>query len=495
MRLFATLRTEEVVRRGACLGAAAALLVVACGGTGGGRASTVPGGGQPGLPSAPDGGAPSSPDSGLVDAGVSEPGTPDSGGSDAGTGGSGEPDAGGGDGGCGEPDAGGGDGGSTSDGGVPTCRPTPEPPVASCEELLPPRPLDPPHRSLGPPLASPADPVCMPGPFGGDRDGVLGVMRTLDQDQNRRVSQLELDLLSPDGGLVRSPPQSTTAFFFTVPLAHGAGVVRFDGDAQGTLLTLDGTGALSERAVGMARSAAAMPDGGTVIAEGGTLYTLDGRKLTEPLRITRRDESGSILWSTPIPTSIVAEPSDAQVYPNGAGHVMAVVAVDAFQVRVVWLDEQGRIASTGETQGIFSSRAAIGPSFELPGGSLAFGISPAHSIRGWVIVHDLDPQLDVPPCWLDQRRETRVFSIRGGRGWAVFHGTTFAGTETRTGLEIVTSSGESCGWVEASCGDPTPGACDLSAASVGLDGTLYLDGISKRDPQECLIESWPALLQ
>ena len=189
-----------------------------------------------------------------------------------------------------------------------------------------------------------------------------------------------------------------------MPLAHGAGVVRFDGDAQGTLVTLDGTGALSERAVGMARSAVAMPGGGTVIAEGGTLYTLDGRKLTEPLRITRRDESGSILWSTPIPTSIVAEPSDAQVYPNGAGHVMAVVAVDAFQVRVVWLDEQGRIASTGDTQGTFSSRAAIGPSLELPDGSLAFGISPAHSGSGWVVVHDLDPHLDVAPCWLDAEK-------------------------------------------------------------------------------------------
>jgi hypothetical protein len=475
------------VERGAWLGAAA-LLMLACGGTGGGRvSSTVPGAGQPGVPSGPDAGAPSSPDSGSVDASWPDAGIPDAGeadaGSDAGTGGSGEPDAGG------------LDGGTGTDGGVLTCRPTPGPPVASCEELLPPRPLDPPHRFLGPALASPADPVCVPGPFGGDEDGFLAVMRTLALDQNSRVSELEIDLLAPDGGSVRSPVEKTTSFYFTVPLEHGAGVLRFDGDAQATLVGMDRTGALSEKAVGMARSAAAMPGGGTVIAEGGTLYTPGGRKLTAPLRITRRDEGGSTVWSTPIPTSIVAEPSDAQVYPNTVGHVMVVVAVDAFQVRVVWLDDQGRIASTGETQGTFSSRAAIGPSFELPDGSLAFGTSPAHGGGGWSVVHDLDPHQDVAPCWLEERKETRVFSIRGGRGYAVFHGTTFAGTKTRTGLEIVTSSGESCGWVEASCGDPTPGPCDLSGASVGLDGTLYLGEISKRQPQECLVESWPALLR
>ncbi|HZJ52941.1 MAG TPA: hypothetical protein VFD38_02290 [Myxococcaceae bacterium] len=367
--------------------------------------------------------------------------------------------------------------------------------MASCDELLPPRPLDPPRRFLGPARSSPADPVCLPGPFGGDGEGFLGVMRTLSEDQTGRVSHLELDLLSADGQLFRSPSESTTSFFLTVPLDEGAGVVRFDAEAQGTLVVLDRTGTLSQQAVGMARSAVAVSGGGTVVAEGGILYTPDGRKLTAPLRITRRDEAGSVVWSTPIPTSIVAEPSDAQVYPNGAGHVMVVVAVDAFQVRVVWLDEQGRIASTGEAQGTFSSRAAIGPSFELPDGSLAFGISPAHSRGGWVVVHDMDPHLDVPPCWLDQRPETRVFSIRGGRGYAVFHGTTFAGTKTRNGLEIVTSNGESCGWVEGSCGDPTPGACDLSGASVGLDGTLYLGGISERDPQQCLIEAWPALLR
>ncbi len=439
---------------------------------------------------------PGSPDGSIADAGTSEPdaGTGDGGEPDAGTGDGGEPDAGGADGGSGT-DAGIGDGGTGTDGGVLTCRPTPGPPLASCDELLPPRPLDPPHRSLGPPLASPADPVCQPGPFSGDQEGLLGVLRTVALDQDWRVSQLELDVLSPDGQVFRSPSENTKDFFLTVPLPRGAGVVRFDGDAQGTLVSIDRKGALSEKAVGMARSVAAVPGGGTVVAEGGTLYTPGGRKLTAPLRITRRDEGGSTVWSTPIPTSIVAEPSDAQVYPNSAGHVMVVVAVDGFQVRVVWLDEQGHIASTGDPQGTFSSLAAIRASLELPGGLLAFGISPAHSTGDWVVVRDLDPHLDVAPCWLDQRKETRVFSIRGGRGYAVFHGTTFSGTETRTGLEIVTSSGESCGWVEGSCGDPTPERCDLSAASVGLDGTLYQGGISKRDPQECLVESWPALFQ
>ena len=77
----------------------------------------------------------------------------------------------------------------------------------------------------------------------------------------------------------------------------------------------------------------------------------------------------------------------------------------------------------------------------------------------------------------------------------MFHGNTFAGNEPRHGLEIVTSNGTSCGWVEATCGDPTPGACDLEFASVGLDGTLFLNGVSLRTPEQCLVESWPALLR
>ena len=219
-----------------------------------------------------------------------------------------------------------------------------------------------------------------------------------------------------------------------------------------------------------------------MVAEGGTLYTMDGRTLTAPLRITRRDDAGTTLWSTPIPTSIAPDPTDAQVYPNGLGHVLAVVALNEFQERIVWLDAQGRIVTSGDTHGTFSSRAAAGPSLELPDHSLAFGISPAHSTGGWVVVPNLAPALDVPPCWLNQRRETRVLPVRDGRGYAVFHGSTFAGDEARHGLEIVTSNGESCGWVEATCGDPTPGACDLSFASVGMDGTLYLNGVSHRSP-------------
>jgi len=360
---------------------------------------------------------------------------------------------------------------------------------------MPRQPLDPPTRFLGPSQSSLSDPICLPGAFSGDLEGFLGVMRILAMDGNRRVSSLELDLLAPDGGTLRGPAGSTSASFLTVPLPEGAGVARFDGDAGGTLVRIDRSGTTSELAVGPARSVASMPDGGTVVAEGGTFYRQDGQPVSSPLRITRRDATDTTLWSTPIPTSIAPEPSDAQVYPNGAGDVLAVVALDGFQVRIVWLDEQGQIVSTGDTLGIFSSLAAAGPSLELPDHSLAFAISPAHGAGGWVVVHDLDPKLDIPPCWLDLRHETRVFAIRSGRGFAVFHGTTFAGDQTRRGLEIVTSNGESCGWVTATCGDPTPGACDLELANVGLDGTLYMNGISQRTPQECLVEAWPALLR
>jgi hypothetical protein len=367
--------------------------------------------------------------------------------------------------------------------------------MASCDELVPALPLDPPRRFLGPMLSSPGDPVCLPGAFSGDRNGLLGVMRTLAEDQNGRVSSFELDLLSPDGTVLRGPAEETSPFAFVVPLLQGAGVVRTDRDAQGTLVRIDSRGTTSEVAAGMVRSAAATPGGGTVAAEGGTLYTMDGRTLTAPMKITRRDDAGTTLWSTPIPTSIAPDPTDAQVYPNGAGHLLVVVALDSDRVQMVWLDEHGTIVSSADSHGVFSSREAVGPSLELPDHSLAFDISPAHSTGGWLVVHDLQAAFDVPPCWLDQRRETRVFPIRGGRGYAVIHGSTFAGNEPRHGVEIVTSSGESCGWIDATCGDPTPAACDLSFANVGLDGTLYLNGVSQRSPEQCLVESWPALLR
>ena len=459
-------------------------------------------GSTPGVPGEAGSSAPN--DAGMTDAGTTDAGTTDAGPvdsgpettpSDAGSSDAGSPvpDGGAPDGGA--VDAGAPDGGSEPDGGVLGCRPVPEPPLASCDELMPTQPLDPPRRFLGPTLSSADDPICLPGAFSGDRDGLLGVMRTLAEDQNRRVSRFELDLLSPDGTLLRGPARDTSPFVFVVPLTQGAGVIRTDGDDQGTLVRIDATGATSELAVGMARSAAAMPGGGTVVAEGGTVSTMDGRTLTAPLRITRRDDTGTTLWSTPIPASIAPDPTDAQVYPNGIDHVLAVVTLDPDHVRIVWLDAQGQIVSSAETQGAFSSRAAAGPSLELPDHSLAFSISAAHSSGGWVVIHDLDPVLDVPPCWLEQRRETRVFPIRGGKGYAVLHGPTFAGNEPRHGLEIVTSNGDSCGWVEATCGDPTPGACDLSFASVGTDGTLYLNGVSQRSPQQCLVESWPALLR
>lgn len=472
---------------------ALALVVVACGGAGAGKASTSAGDpGEAGTSVPSDGGTtgPGVTDAGAVDSGTGiVPG--DAGSSDAGT-----PavDAGAPDG--GQLDGGTPDGGAPTDGGVPSCVPAPEPPAASCDELMPPLPLDAPQRFLGPTLSSAGDPVCLPGAFSGDRDGFLGVMRTLAEDKNGRASRFELDLLSPDGSLLRGPPEDTSPFAFVVPLLQGAGALRTDRDAQGTLVRIDPSGATSEVPAGMVRAAAAMPGGGgTVAAEGGTLYTMDGRTLTAPMKVTRRDDAGTILWSTPIPTSIAPDPTDAQVYPNGAGHVLAAVALDSYQVRMLWLDENGQIVNSADTHGVFSTREAVGPSLELPDHSLAFHVSPAHSSGGWLVVHDLATGFDVPPCWLDRRRETRVFSIGGGRGYAVFHGSTFAGNERRHGLEIVTSNGESCGWIDATCGDPTPGTCDLSFANVGLDGTLYLNGVSERAPEQCLVESWPALLR
>ena len=320
-------------------------------------------------------------------------------------------------------------------------------------------------------------------------------MWTRGRDSGGRVSAFELDLISPDGALLGRASETTSFLFLTVPLTEGAGAVQFDGDVQGTLVRVDSAGSVSRQPAGMVRSVSAFPGGGVVVGEGGSLYLMDGGMVTAPVQITRRDAAGAVVWSTPIPASIATDAIDVQVFPNGAGHVFAIVALDSFQVRVVWLDQLGHIVSTGDPQGTFSSRASTSRALELPDGSLAFGISPAHSSQGWVVVHDLDPALDLPPCWLDQRRETRIDRIHGGHGYAVFHGSTFLGNEPRHGLEIVTLAGVSCGWVEASCDDPTHGACDLPSASVGMDGTLFLNAVTAGDPEHCLIESWPGLLR
>src|SRR6185436_13070922 len=243
---------EAALGRGALLGAVA-LFIGGCGGAGGGRVT----GSTAGVPGEAGSSAPN--DAGMTDAGTTDAGTTDAGPvdsgpettpSDAGSSDAGSPvpDGGAPDGGA--VDAGAPDGGSDPDGGVLGCRPAPEPPLASCDELMPTQPLDPPRRFLGPTLSSADDPICLPGAFSGDRDGLLGVMRTLAEDQNRRVSRFELDLLSPDGTLLRGPARDTSPFVFVVPLTQGAGVIRTDGDDQGTLVRIDATGATSELAVG-----------------------------------------------------------------------------------------------------------------------------------------------------------------------------------------------------------------------------------------------------
>ncbi len=483
---------------------AGAAFLLACGGSGGSgrpRDGGAAGDGQPGTvqdAGAPDAGRPggTTGDGGTVDGGTIDGGLPDSGptGGTADAGDSGTPATDGGSGGPG-PSL---DGGVSPDGGVVACAPpapTPITPPAECASLMPQQPLAPPVRILGPSLASPADPVCGPGTLGVDGNGLLGVMRTRAIDQNGRVSAFDLGLFSPEGQAAGATSSTTETFWLGVELLRGIGVVRFDPQVQGTLLRIEPSGAVTEQPVGMVRWMAAVPGGGTVAAEGGDVYRYDGQKISAPARITRRDESGTILWSTPVPESLVPEVFDIQVYPNSAGHVLAAVAFDAFRVRLIWLDERGVIVSSGDLGGAFSTRASVGEPVELPDRSLAFPVSPVHSSLGWTVLHDLDPRPDIPPCWLDQRRETRVFRIRGGEGYAVFHGSTFVGNETRHGLEIVTLAGESCGWVDASCGDPKSGPCDLSFASVGLDGTLHLDGLSRRDPAQCLVELWPGLLR
>ena len=230
---------------------------------------------------------------GHADAGMTDAGSADSGPSTA------PPDGGTGDGGTSSPDGGSADGGSVDagspdagtgpDGGVPSCRPMPEPPVASCDTLMPTQPLDPPRRFLGPTPSSPDDPLCDPGAFSG-----TGRPPRRDADA-RRGSEREGEQARARPPLARRDPapQSTGGHHHLLlhgAAAGGSGSHPCRRRRPGTLVRIDRTGATSELAVGMARSAAAMPGGGTVVAEGGT-STRWTEALTAPLRITRRDDA------------------------------------------------------------------------------------------------------------------------------------------------------------------------------------------------------------
>src|SRR5262249_50863141 len=138
-------------------------------------------------------------------------------------------------------------------------------------------------------------------------------------------------------------------------------------------------------------------------------------------------------------------------------------------------------------------RTAFDGVMKLADGSIVLSVGGISAIpRGRFLMHDRG-QPEPPPCWLHDRPQSSLFPIRGGGGYAVV--STQTSGERQGGLEVLPPSGDSCGYPQPSCGDPPSPFCDLSFASVGLDGTLWLSEYSGGPTQHCLYEYWPGLLE
>jgi hypothetical protein len=410
-------------------------------------------------------------------------GTADGGGpSDSGTGGGGETDAGPGGSGGGQ-DAGTGGGGT--DGGAQ---------AADCQDLVPSQHFVASRFYRGPPTTASYG-SWNPGFLGFDRNGFLGyagLQGVYDPDQGPIYSGVELSLLaSPDSAVGRRsfPTSADQLFPFVQPTS--VGLVVPDASADGTLVTVDETGAFRQRSAGRVTWLDTVPWGGTVVVTGGQFGFADGGTIQEPHVLTRRDENLDPVWSVPLSLS---ETGDTVIaFVNAKDHVLLVVnhPVDPYTgtQKAYWLDGAGHVVRS------FVPDVGIGVSgvAKLADGALAFLQGGDVEIRQWVeYVLDLDASAPVPQ-WLKDRPETRVKTIRGGRGVAVFYDSA-PDDPSRPALEILRADGHTCGLFKGTCsangGDPCVGRYD-----VGLDGTLYT--VTTGGPMGDVIdlEAWPGLLK
>lgn len=108
---------------------------------------------------------------------------------------------------------------------------------------------------------------------------------------------------------------------------------------------------------------------------------------------------------------------------------------------------------------------------------LTMGLKPEYVLR----FPDARPEVDAAPGWLQERPGTRIFSIRGGRGYAA-PGSPRCGSS----LELLTDSGQSCGCIQG----PDLGA----SATVGRDGSLIVPR-RELEQEHCVYRLYPGLFR
>jgi len=97
------------------------------------------------------------------------------------------------------------------------------------------------------------------------------------------------------------------------------------------------------------------------------------------------------------------------------------------------------------------------------------------------------------PQWMENRPDTRLRVVRGGRAWAAFT-TQGEGVDCSDTIEIVAPDGTSCGSTELRM---APGTCDRLGLTIGPEGTVVQTlprGVRMPDGDDVGWRWWPRML-
>lgn len=128
----------------------------------------------------------------------------------------------------------------------------------------------------------------------------------------------------------------------------------------------------------------------------------------------------------------------------------------------------------------------------LADGAIALANGAWPTDRSWrALFVDAVPASSEVPEWLSSRPETRVFVVRGGRANAIvgspYPKRTPSASTCNNSIELVTSSGQSCGTVTVDA------MVCASTLFVGIDGTVF--SMTQSQDGLCSWRWWPALLR
>jgi hypothetical protein len=336
-----------------------------------------------------------------------------------------------------------------------------------------------------------------PSLYGPNGDGAFVYPREIHGElpASTRTTGTVLRFVTLDGGVGSDVPLDGLAFFSQ---AQTTGFVTFRS-------TFDGGRPISwiewYTSVGQPVSEFPFPVAGPVERQNGTeealvqVSRLDDLTPHPPFQVQRLDLLGHPV-GTPIelPGSIDVRGPVMLAY-DGEGNILVAgrkIARERFpddtpEVWYAWW--VGTDGAVTERFDLFGSRLQdAGVWLEgfvpLNDGTLAIDVyDTAMYEHRWFATLSRISGLQGPPCWLAERPNTTIRSIRGRRGYFVRTAYSTEGVDN----EILTSTGATCGTLQDLCA-----GCELIwAASVGLDGTLINPSDRAWTESRCAFDWWP----